>query len=287
MSTATGEPKVATPEEAEKALDGLKEKLDKDAVTTAFEGAQSPRRTVDLPGGGYVNDDGKMHSRAILREMTGLEEDILTDLSMPASLRLDTLISNCIDAFMADDGSGVTDRGVIALAVKRNLPTVDRTLLVIRLRQLSVGEDFNFKVGCPSCGAELQQFVHLQDLEVKAAPEPSKRIYSLGLPSGRKSRWRIPTGVQEADFAKVIAKGTHDTMTRTLEMRVMEVDGQQATYDSLRGLSSRDRNALRDDFSKREGSIDTSVDVSCDHCDNKFQTEVAVGGTGFFFPTRR
>jgi hypothetical protein len=286
MNTVTEEPKVATPEEAEQALDGLKEKLDKDAVTTAFEGAKSPRRTVDLPGGGYVDDAGKMHSRAVLREMTGREEDILTDLSMPPGLRLDTLISNCIESFLSEDGTSVTDHGVIALAVKRNLPTVDRILLVIRLRQLSIGEDFSFKVECPGCEVELDKFVSLQALEVQAAPEPSKRVYVIDLPSGRKARWRIPTGVQETDFARVSSKNTHNTMTRALEMRVFEVNGEPSTFDVIRNLSARDRSALRKDFVVREGSIDTSIDVVCEHCAHKFHTEVAVASVGFFFPTR-
>lgn len=275
-------------------VEKLRTALDSATVEDAFGDARSPQETVTLPCGlfrevaepGSMDGAGKLYRLVVLREMTGVEEDIVTDATMPGDVKLDMLLANGISAFVSEDGERIENKAEIAKIVRRELPTVDRTYLVLRLRILSLGHLFPFEARCASCGTDASKTVDLRDLEVRPAPEPTKRLFEVTLPSGRKARWRIPTGVDEASLAKRIGAG-HDLMTRVMEMRVIEVDGQPSTYEALRGLSTRDRGALRKNFDAQEGHLDTTVDATCAACGNKFETTIGIAGPSFFFPTLR
>jgi len=274
----------------------LRTALDSATVEDAFGDARSPQETVALLCGitrevvepGAADGAAKLYRTVVIREMTGVEEDIVVDSTMPSDVKLDTLLANCISAFVAEDGEKIADRAEIAKIVRSELPTVDRTYLVLRLRILSLGHQFPFKAHCASCNTAVNKTVDLRDLETRPALTPAKRVFEVELPSGRKARWRIPTGVDESVLAKrVAATGGRDLMTRVLEMRVFEVDGQPGTFQAIRALSTRDRDALRGDIDAQEGHLDTAVDVVCDSCSNKFEATVGIAGPSFFFPTLR
>jgi hypothetical protein len=145
---------------------------------------------------------------------------------------------------------------------------------------------YNFDGKCASCGTTEQKTIDLRDLEMRPALEPEKRVFEVALPSGKKARWRVPTGADESALARRVGRG-NDLMTRILEMRVFEVNEQPATYNVLRRLPMRDRHALRRDIDAREGHIDTTVDVTCTSCSSKYEVTVGIAGPSFFFPTLR
>ena len=268
-------------------IEQLKEKLDDEAVSKAFEDAKSPLSYIKLPFGWLDEEKDELFNEVTLNEITGVEEDILTSRQTPLTQRVNLLLTNCIKSLHGDKSRIISDKREIA-SVVRALPSADRTFLVFSLRRFSLGDGFTFSVDCENCTRNLKKAVDLSQLEVAAAPDPRKKTFTLTLPSGKTATWKVATGTEEEKLAKlVLSRQDKDFMTQTILMRLLDLGGKPPQYLEVRSLNIRDRNALRQDFEDKEGGIETSVQVSCENCGNLFDTSIGIGQEGFFFPPRR
>lgn len=267
-------------------IQNLKSKLDEAAVESAFEGTKSPVDHVELPMGYFDAEEGVVYNQAVLSEITGVEEDMLTSRSIPMIQRINMVLANCVKSLSSGTGKVISGQAEI-FKIVRHLPIADRTFITFALRRISLGDDFAFSVDCESCSNKLKKVVNLKDLEVEQAPEPEKRVYDLKLPSGKTARWKVGDGIGEEKMSKLIlSRQDKDMMTRSIETRMVELDGKPCSYGQIRALTLRDRNALRQDFDAKEGGIDASVGVACEHCGTLFDAIVGIGTEGFFFPAR-
>ena len=139
-------------------------------VETTF-GAIS-QGTVELPCG-YVDDEGKVHDQAMLRELTGAEEDILATPKMSGSEKMTRIIGNCLIKLGDIDKPGKE--------IARKLTIGDRAVLLLAMRSVSLGAVYPFRVKCPSCGAGFHTGVRLEEAPVPRA-DPAQR--SPGDPQG-------------------------------------------------------------------------------------------------------
>jgi hypothetical protein len=233
----------------------------------------------ELPCGHLEGD--KVFDRVVIREMTGVEEDILAERNGSFISRMNQVIANCIIRIFGDEGS-IEDRGRM-VEIVRNLSVGDRVVLMFLLRRVSIGDNFDFKIRCGNCNKELAMTVNLGDLKIKKSSDPRKRLFDLVLPSGKKVKCRIMTGVGEEAVDKIRNSGG-DILTAGIFIRIAEIDGKPPLMDEVKRLSLKDRNAIRKETGKIEGSIETSVSVKCNECGNDFETGIDVTQAGFFFP---
>jgi hypothetical protein len=77
---------------------------------------------------GYVDKDGRVFNRIYLREMTGIEDDIMDDDELNLSERMTRVIANCTEKLTTGDAgadgaqpTAITDKAVIMAAVSDNL----------------------------------------------------------------------------------------------------------------------------------------------------------------------
>jgi hypothetical protein len=262
------------------------------------KGYRQPRATTlsgILPCGA-IGPDGTPYEEFLVREMTGVEEDLLMG-SGSMLARLNGVIMNCLvglGPWTAQDPAG-------QLAIRKavpHLPGMDRMVLLIALRRVSLGDLFDMQATCPNCGRTATYAVDLAALEVTPMPDRRVRTFEDTLPSGVVARWHIMTSMDEEWLAKVgkrSAKGApvEDRATMGMLARVDAVDGVAldrvrdlpGARGIVRGMSLRDRNWLRDHMQGREGGIDDSVEHTCSACEHEWVGDLEVGQAGFFFPS--
>jgi hypothetical protein len=213
-----------------------------------------------------------------VREITGVEEDLLAARNVPSGKKVTQLITNCLERL-----GTVTDKAELAQAV-RGLPIGDRVFLMMSIRRVTLGDDFPFEAKCEACDKKSLFTVNLAELGMKPMPDPKKRVHEVTLPSGKTARWHVMTGKEEESLAKF---QNLDQLSLSILVRVDLLNGNPTDLDSIKALNMKDRNYLRDEcFGEVEGGIETEMELGCPVCGEEFKTELDVSQTGFFFPSR-
>jgi predicted RNA-binding Zn-ribbon protein involved in translation (DUF1610 family) len=236
---------------------------------------------------GWLDERNQLHQTFVVNEMTGVEEDLLAGKGAVLP-RLNRVIANCLESI-----GGITDKSVISRAVD-GLTATDRMLLLVAIRRASLGDNYDTKIKCPSCGKESSITVGLSNLETRKMVDPTQRRISTTLSTGLVVQWHIMTG-QDEEWLQGLRKRPqtdNDLLTLALLARVdaigdtvvNRVTNLNGALGLLKGLRSRERNELRNLFSQTEGFVDTNVEYECPSCGEEFRGDLDVAQTGFFFP---
>lgn len=244
-----------------------------DPATSSYSSATLPT--------GLVDDEGKLHTQVVLREMTGEEEDILASRRMPVTQKLQTILERCVlsigDIQQANPNWG---------RYMKSLVSGDRLFLLIQTRIASLGSDLSFDIECPNeaCKHKSSQTVSLHDFKVQGMTDPKARQWEGVLPKSKKKyKLRVLTANEEERVSKLSAM--EDSGSQVLLSRLAELDGSKnVTLEQVKSLPMMDRQYLRADITKHEGVIDNKVEITCPKCGTDFSTEIDIGNAHFFFP---
>ncbi len=113
-----------------------------------------------LPGG-YVDEQGVTHREAELSPLTGREEEWLAgDRRSGLAQRVTTLLSRCV--------SRIGSVGGVSEEVTRNLLVADRHYLLLKLRELTLGDQVRAHLCCPwsGCGKKVTVSFSVNDIPV-------------------------------------------------------------------------------------------------------------------------
>lgn len=243
---------------------------------------------VELPCG-YIRDD-KVHTVAVVREMTGYEEDLLAARG-PVVPRLNKIISNC----MVKIGE-IEERAGIRDAVAQ-LTANDRMAIMIGVRRVSLGDFYDPTVSCPSCKAESKHSLDLSEMEVFSMPDRMLREREseiMGSNGKAKTiKWHVMRSEDEEWLTKRQKKNKEDVLTLNLLSRVDAVDDVQVEREKnfrkaveiLKSLSIRERGELRETFKGEEGYVDIEAEFECPECGHEWKADMDVGQPAFFFPS--
>src|ERR1035437_11080099 len=110
---------------------------------------KSPTAMEELLAGVMV--DKILYDKVQLTEISGKEEDILAEENASASDKITRVLANCIISLESSvpDTKPITDNNHLKAIVK-NLAMGDRIFLFIRLRVLSLDQNFVMDLQCPS-----------------------------------------------------------------------------------------------------------------------------------------
>jgi hypothetical protein len=243
--------------------------------------------TYQLPSGYLDPETQELYREVELREMSGYEEDLLQDKSKRGGgSSIDEVLSRCIVRLGDKERDKPQGQERFFMPILKDMLMTDRTFLVIRLRQLSLGDEFAFEASCPHCGHRHPRMsVSLDDLTVKEMPDPMAREWTTKLPSGAEVVFRALTGRDEVKLREVQrAKG--DVLSTLLLQRIVSINGESAGMSAVKRLSVRDRDYLRGAFEEHEGGIDTKIELTCDDCGRDWQTTLPfTSSQTFFFPS--
>ena len=235
-----------------------------------------------LPCGYLVPETNELITEVEVREITGREEDMLASKQIPNETKMTALIAGCIVRL-----GTITERAKL-VAIADDLLLGDRVFLLFAIRRVSLGNELSVRETCPECKKKHLYVVDLEEeLAIKPMPDPRTRVYDYVLPTGRTVRFRVSNGRDEQRVARIMKKQRNDTLSAMILMRVELLDGEAPTLDKIKALSMRDRHALRTEFNRVEGGVDTALDFTCPdpECEHEWSKDLDLGTAGFFFPS--
>jgi len=213
---------------------------------------------------------------AELREMTGAEESLLTNRRlMKDGEGVNQILRNCLVR--------LGDRTELAAKDVLDLLSGDRLFLLVKLRQISFGDEVDLSLACPAkdCGEVTDVHIALDDLE--ATPYGTEREFIFELPRTKKPViFTLMDGHMEKRLASLKDPNLHSAML----MRVKEINGKAPNRNSLAELPAFDLNALRAEMQRVDGGIDTTVHTVCTACGARIVTRLEAEPP-FLFPNVR
>lgn len=267
---------------------------------TDAEAEARPRRAreyeVRLPVG-HLDADGRVHTTATLRKMTGHEEALLADRKLRANggKLVTELLTGCVRSL---GELTQVNRGIIS-----ELTSADRNFLLLELRKLTFGTELEANYTCPSCR---ETTVALEDLDTF----PVRRSDGTGIPEivvqledgyedRAKDAWydvfrfRLPLGSDEERVSLIArenaARGTNALLARCLVSVVG--DGEEMPDNRREALGTKilsdltmgDRARIERAFREEMPGLDLSREFDCGSCGRPMRTTLDL--TSFFTPS--
>jgi hypothetical protein len=238
--------------------------------------AKGTTGVLTLPAG-LIADDGKLYNDVEIREITGAEEDLMVSRKVPPSKKIPLLVARCVTRLGPLKGDA-------AQRAVQDLTSVDQAFLLLRIRQVSLGDELPYEYICPNCNTKDLFLINLEDLEITPMPDPMKRVFDTTLYDGTKVRWHVLTGRDEVKVAEVA--GEEDKASVGIFGRLDLLGENPPTLEGVKKLGIRARNELRDMFSANEGNLNTEVTFPCKRCGDEETQDIDLTQRGFFFPSQ-
>lgn len=223
-----------------------------------------------VPQGGFIH----------IRPMTGDEEQILaTPKFIKKGQSLDMVFKKCIEEPINPE----------------LLFSIDRTFLLIYLRGISYGNEYEVQINCPSCDKKFNTTIDLNNISVDRPEDNVNEELTGVLPmSNFKFSYRIATGkdetaIQDHRENRIKTFGENaidDTLIFRLAQLLVEIEGvtsKQELMILLRNLNVQDSNYLRNAINEPPFKIDTTIPTGCPSCLTDFDIDLPLE-SNFFFP---
>jgi len=208
-----------------------------------------------------------------LREMTGAEEELLTNQRLiRTGDAVNQVLKNCIVRLDENEEPSVKD--------VLDLLSGDRLFILVKLRQISLGDDVELELTCanPACRAANMVTINIEELET--TPYGEDREFAFTLPgSGRKVMFGYLDGHKE----KRLAALKEPSISSAMLIRIIDIDGAAPSKKLMNEMSLRDRSALRQEMLRVDAGVDTTVETECETCGTRIRTRLEAE-PGFLFP---
>lgn len=238
-----------------------------------------------LPSKGvfYNGTDGPTNGILHVRSMTGEEEQILsTPRYVKRGSAINMIFQRCIKENIKAD----------------TLLTVDRTYMLIWLRGISYGHEYEVEIKCPDCDKKFNHTINLSELLVNYCPDDLMPPLMEVLPkSGFKFIWHLPRGLDEnkvQDYRDRRLKeygdaATDDSLIYRMSLMLDEIEGVKDKTELmllLKKLPIQDISFLRSLALDPPFGVDTKCQITCASCYHDFEVELPLEA-GFFFPRHK
>jgi len=240
---------------------------------------KSPIASYVLPCG-WLDEDGNLVRDVVLREFSGVEEDILASEKLQSAQKMEMILANTLVKL-----GNIDDARVISEILPK-MPVGDRVFLLLSTRRTSLGDSFPYIAKCPECRHKELFTVDLDELKIQPMPDPTKRVFDAEIPGGHSVRWHVMTGERELKISAFpLQQRKNASVSLSILARLELLDDHPVNLPQIQRLSMEQRNALRDMFSENEGGVDTSVEFECPACGAEWEEDLDISQRGFFFPS--
>ena len=220
--------------------------------------------TVLLPGGLVLAEDCCL-CEAELQPLTGYEEEWLAQhRQTPSAVVVTRLLSACV--VRIDDTMPTRD-------LVQQLLVGDRDYLILQLRRMMLGDQFQAVCTCPGCDAKMDISFTADDVPIERRPQ-TVVLYTLHLPvqehAERTVRFRLPTGGDQEAVVRMDSKLAAEAL---LNRCIVDDGGVE--------LSPEERTAVVDAMERLAPQVDVELDLTCPECHLTFLAPFDI--TTFFF----
>jgi len=240
---------------------------------------------IELPSKGrfYDGTDGPTDGKLHIRPMTGEEEQILaTPRFVRKGVAINMIFSRCIKESFKPE----------------NFLSVDRTFLLIYLRGISYGAEYEVEVKDPETDRKFTTVIDLDSLPKENCPDDFGPPLQDVLPkSGLPFTYRLSRGKDEVelqDYRDRRLKQFGDTATDdTLIFRsaqlvetIASITNKTEIQQILRNLPIQDLSFLRGVVNEPPFGVDTKVTMLSPMSQEEFEVDLPLEAN-FFFPKRK
>ena len=240
-------------------------------------------RRLQLPGG-VIGPDGRCHRMVRVRELTGADEEVLAERSAAGGARLVTRFLARVIVEIEGLERPIDEDLVADMLVG------DRDYLLLRLRQIDLGDHGHQVIGCtsPACGKKVDVDFLVSEIEVRRWAElPASYRVQLGEGAAAVDVLvRLPTGRDQETMASLAPGNPAAANTRLFSRAVLKW-GERGPLDeeAARALPLRHRSELAAFLERSSPGPDLYLDLQCPMCGADMGTSFDLNG--FFLPSVR
>ncbi len=280
------QPPVRAPMDAATAMVMMNGNTELSAILNTLKQHSAHYEEVMLPSKGkfYDGTDGPTNGVINIRPMTGEEEQILaTPRFVKKGTAVNMIFSKCIRENIKPE----------------NLLSQDRTFLLIYLRGISYGTDYEVQVRCPDTDKQFSTIVDLDGLVIDRCPDNYGPANLSGvLPkSGLKFSYRLGKGKDETEIQEYRERklkafsdsATDDTLTyRTAQLinNIENISDKEELKVLIRNLPIQDVNYIRNLINEPPFGMQTKIAILSPYSNEEFEIDLPLD-SGFFFPKNK
>lgn len=234
---------------------------------------------------GYRDEEGVTHKEFELREMNGSDEEAISknEIKSNGAKVLRTLLERCclrIGTICKSEVKPQKWREMI-----QSLSVGDQDIMLLRLRQISIGDEIETKYECPNPDCKEEIIVTMGIDEIEITPFDGVHEIEFELPRGfrdkdgkvlKKGKLRHPNGLDREVLDGVIRKNTGLANTLMLSRCILELEGVKVYDELVRNLSVKDRAYLLEVLKEHKFGTNLEVDVDCPTCYTDFKASLNV-----------
>jgi hypothetical protein len=220
------------------------------------------QRCLTLPGGVY-GEDGILHRQVRVRELTGADEETLFDtLQASGSRRVSNFLARAIESVAGLDTPIDPD-------FTAGLQIGDRDYLLLRLRQMDLGDAVHQIVRCPSCASKVDVDLLISELPVRRLdhPKPAWPLHVATESADFDLLLRLPTGADQEAVETLALVNPAAANTRLFSRLVIDVNGHGAPDEAqVRNWPLALRARLAAWIEEQAPGPELFLDLSCPYC---------------------
>lgn len=228
------------------------------------DGESLAARRVLLPGG-VLDAAGRCHKSVVLRELDGGDEERLCAEYSSGARQVTVFLARAIAAIEGYDGP--VDEALVA-----DMLVGDRDYLLLRLRQIEVGDAVHQVLRCPApaCASKVDLDFSISELPVRRL-ERVEDGYELRLQPAEgaalAARLRLPSGADLEAVWPLLNVNAAEANTRLYSRLLQRVEGMARLDEAaLRAMPLRLRNQLAQFIASQAPGPDLAIEIGCPHC---------------------
>lgn len=225
---------------------------------------------------GYKDKDGKLHTTFTIRPIDGEDEEFLARFQQSTIHKATgALLERCVLSIGTINKKDVKKNEWHNII--QNLYVADQDAILLRLREVSVGEEVQAKHKCTDCGALITTSFLVDDLDI--IEWDGEEGIAFNLPKGymddngevhQDGILLYPKGVDREAVAPIASKNAARGRTLLLT-RIMKFDDETPVNEKvLKKLTLGDRNYLSRLLDEHQFGMDVDIEIECPECGNTF-----------------
>ena len=226
---------------------------------------------------GYKDENGVVHTEFEYREMNGTDEEAIAKPKVKSSGSTVTrvILERCITRIGTIEKESVKPSEWTNII--QSLAIGDQDFAMLKIREISLGDEFEVSHKCPSCKTKINSVFTLDELPL--VPYSGVDEIEFELPRGYKDKegtvhkfgvLRHATGLDREALDKVVTQNPSMANTLLLARCIKSLGTAPITDDLLRNLSMRDRNYLFSLIRDTSFGYDVSdFEIECPSCERE------------------
>lgn len=228
---------------------------------------------------GYTDGDGVLHRIVTLRPMTGETEEAIADPKVRdnGGKIITELLYSVIESI-----EGITR---INKDIIRDLSTIDRDFLLLKNRQVSLGDETTYDDVCPHCRGRNSVTINLVEMPIEYLGDEEPKEITFDLYNGvmdkgvlhKTTTIIIPTGRIQERVAQIIRSNPAQATTAMLQLITKKIGTlEYLNPDVFKKMTKKDRDLISNKLAEFSAGTKLSATVICTECGEDFETSIPI-----------